>query len=104
MLVRKIFCRAVIELFTAIVTEYDPRKHTDVSTASRSALLFAKLLDDSKGFSVNDSGMSILKNLPIFFGNVYPCLVLERLAMKLLQLDNIRKSTAFPRDTGRLRP
>ena len=29
---------------------------------------------------------------------------LERLAMKLLQLDNIRKSTAFPRDTGRLRP
>lgn len=29
---------------------------------------------------------------------------LERVAMKLLGLDNIRKSTAFPRDTGRLRP
>ena len=79
MLVRKIFCRAVIELFTAIVTEYDPRKHTDVSTASRSALLFAKLLYDSKGFSVNDGRMSILKYLPIFFGNVYPRFVLERL-------------------------
>ena len=77
MLVRKIFCRAVIELFTAIVTEYNPRKHTDVSTASGSALLFAKLLYDGKGFSVNDSGVSILKDLPIFFGDVYPRFVLE---------------------------
>lgn len=29
---------------------------------------------------------------------------LERLTMKLLNLDNIRKATAFPRDTGRLNP
>ena len=79
MLVRKIFRRAIIELSTAIIAEYDARKHTDVSTASRSALLFAKLLYDSKGFSVNNSGVSILKYLPIFFGNVYPRFVLERL-------------------------
>ena len=79
MLVCKIFRCAIIELFTAIVTEYNPRKHTDISTASGSALVFAKLLDNGKGFSVNDGRVSILEYLPIFFGNVYPRFVLERL-------------------------
>ena len=94
MLVRKIFRRAVIELCTAIVTEYDPRKHTDISTASRSALVLAKLLDDSKGFSVNDSRVSILKYLPIFFGNVYPRFILERLGC-VTEIDRVAHILLF---------
>ena len=79
MLVRKIFRRAVIELASAIITEYNARKHTDISATRRSALVFAKLLNDSKGFSVNDGRMGILEYLPVFFGTVYPRFVLERL-------------------------
>ena len=79
MLVRKVLRRAIIELSAAIVTEYDARKHTDISATRRSALVLAKFLDDSKGFAVNDGGVSILENLPIVFGKVYSCLVLKGL-------------------------
>ena len=65
---------AVIQFFAAVGTIEQPGKDTHDTAFGRSAAVLTKLLDQRKGFPVDDRRMGVREYLPILLGPVNPLL------------------------------
>ena len=75
----EVFRRTEIEFFTAVGAEHHAGKQALLPLTGRSALVFTELLNLLKCGTVNDGGMSVGKDFPIFFRAVDFLFVFEGL-------------------------
>jgi hypothetical protein len=72
-----IICYAVIQLFTAVPTVKQTRKHTDCACAVWPAFICPKRLYKFPRFPVNNGFVSILKDFSFFLWSLNFCFILE---------------------------